>query len=88
MLESSATIWFGSLDSPGYLTTERACLEYGRAMFKVAEGENQPADIVAWLGINSFRTLNVAGNRESRTPGIEAMVERFLVAVFRKLPKE
>ena len=88
VLESSATIWFGSLDSHGYLTTERACLRYGRAMFKVAEGENQPADVVAWLGISSFRTLNVSGNRESRNPGIEANVERFLVAVFRKLAEE
>jgi hypothetical protein len=87
VFESSATTWFGSLDSPGYLTTERACLEYGRSMFKVAEGENQPADVVAWLRVNGFRVLNVAGHRESRNPGIEAMVERFLVAAFRQLAR-
>ncbi len=31
------------------------------------------------------KTLNVAGNRESRAPGIKGRVERFLGVVLRRL---
>lgn len=83
--ESSATIWFGSTDSAGFRTTERACLEWGRSMFRVIGGMTVPSDVVRWLEINGFKVLNVAGNRESGNPGIGEKAERFLLAVFRKL---
>jgi Circularly permutated YpsA SLOG family len=60
VFESSATIWFGNLSSPGCATTERACLDWGRVMFKVREGHTRPSEVVCWLGMNSFRSLNMA----------------------------
>ena len=68
-LEGSATIWLGRLDSPGCRATKRACLDWGRVMYKVVEGRTRPSDVVGWLGMNGFRSLNVAGNRESSNPG-------------------
>jgi hypothetical protein len=38
--------------------------------------------VADWLSRSRVGTLNVAGNRESNTPGIGGRVERFLVAVF------
>jgi hypothetical protein len=48
-LEASATVWFGSLDSQGSVTTHRACLDYGRAVFDVIEGTTRPSDVVRWI---------------------------------------
>jgi hypothetical protein len=43
------------------------------------------SDVADWIRAEEVRVLNVAGNRESSNPGIGARVERFLVAVFRRL---
>jgi hypothetical protein len=45
----------------------------------------KPSDVVAWLVRQRVKVLNVAGNRESRSPGIGGQVERFLGEVFRLL---
>jgi hypothetical protein len=67
------------------IVTHRACLDYGRSIFDVVEGRDRPSDVVAWLGTNGFKVLNVAGSRESRAPGIGERAEAYLVAVFRRL---
>jgi Circularly permutated YpsA SLOG family len=82
-LEASATIWFGSLTSAGSITTRRACLDYGRSIFDVVEGV-KPSDVVRWLLMSGFRSLNVAGHLESSNPGIGVRVERFILEVFRR----
>jgi hypothetical protein len=84
VFEASATIWLGTLDSPGYRTTERACLDWGRSMLKAVEG-TRPSEVVRWLRMNGWRSLNVAGNRESSNPGIGVRTERFLIRVFQLL---
>jgi len=38
----------------------------------------RPSDVTTWLVAGYFEVLNVAGNRESTSPGIGARVERFL----------
>jgi hypothetical protein len=83
-MEASATIWFGNLDSPGAITTHRAALHHGRSVFDVVEGTT-PSEVVRWLEMNGFRSLNCAGNRESSNPGIGERTERFLLAVFHQL---
>jgi hypothetical protein len=45
----------------------------------------RPDRFVAWLTERDVGTLNVAGNRESKAPGIGAWVEEYLAAVFRAL---
>ena len=73
------------MDSPGFTTTHRACMGWGRVCYAVADGETRPSDVAQWLGINGFKVLKVAGNSESIQPGIGDEVERFLLTVFRQL---
>jgi hypothetical protein len=73
------------LDSPGFLTTHRACGEYGRAVFDVIEATTWPSDVVRWIQANGWTSLNVTGNRESTATGIGERVERFLSAPFVRL---
>jgi hypothetical protein len=53
----------------------------------ITPSEVVPApDVVAWLRNHpQIQVLNVAGNRESKNPGIGERVERFLIAVFKRL---
>ena len=44
-----------------------------------------PADVAEWLVRNDVRVLNVAGNAENSSPGIEEYVTAFLGEVFRLL---
>ena len=46
----------------------------------------RPKDVAKWLVDNNVRVLNVAGNSEKRSPGIEETVEKFLLEVFALLP--
>jgi hypothetical protein len=85
--DSSATLRFGDLRSPGSIATHQACLAHGRSVYDVVEGRDRPSDVVAWLGTNGFKVLNVAGNRESTSPGIGERVERIVTAVFRQLER-
>jgi hypothetical protein len=85
--DSDATIWFGSIDTPGAKTTLRAIQEMGRAA-KIIKPDDliRPSAIAHWLARNSsIRRLNVAGNRESIEPGIGERVERFLSQVILQL---
>jgi Circularly permutated YpsA SLOG family len=76
--------WFGSLDPPRCLTTHQATPTHGRSILDVVDRVD-PSEVVARLSTNGFRSLNVAGNRESSNPGIGEWVERFLMAVFRRI---
>lgn len=75
-----ATIW----DSPGEVLTLGLCRKYGKPHLDVAPGGPlTPADAVAWLSAHAVRVLNVAGNSERTSPGIEEAVAGFLGEVFR-----
>jgi hypothetical protein len=46
------------------------------------------SDVVQWFGRNpQIKCLNIAGNRESKNPGIGERVEKFLMAVFKRVQK-
>jgi hypothetical protein len=45
----------------------------------------RPSDVARWVRENRVGVLNVAGNRESKAPGIGARLEAFLGRVFRRL---
>jgi hypothetical protein len=51
-------------------------------------GPSEGSSVATWIAENRIKVLNVAGNRESRSPGIGARVERFLTEVFRRLSHE
>jgi hypothetical protein len=77
--------------SRGSQLTIRAAMEYGRpnltsvVVFGKPIEPKRPACIVDWIAEHGIRVLNIAGNRESRSPGIGAWVERYLTEVFRLL---
>ena len=50
-------------------------------------GGDAAEEIARWLDAHRIRTLNVAGPRESRCPGIEARARALLVAVFSRLAR-
>jgi hypothetical protein len=44
---------------------------------------NRPQAVRDWLALRNPKTINIAGNRESKAPGIGAWVEAYLCEVFR-----
>ena len=84
MLDSNATVWFGTQDSLGYITTHNEALDAGRPFLIVVEAM-MASEVADWIEANAVPVLNVAGNRESKNPGISERVERFLAAVFTRL---
>jgi hypothetical protein len=87
--DSDATLIFAGNDpSPGTWKTIEACREYDRP-YRVVPVEREDGSarsrVAAWIADQNIRALNVAGDRESRTPGIEAKVEAFLAEVFREV---
>jgi hypothetical protein len=83
--DSDATVWFGDRTTPGAKATQRACEALGKPIVFVESGVSRPSMVARWLGVHpNISTLNVAGNRESNSPGIGGRVERFLGEVLRR----
>jgi hypothetical protein len=85
--DSDATLWFGTTDTPGAKTTLKACERMRKPVMKITPSHVVLAsDVVEWLLRNpQIERLNIAGNRESKNPGIGERVERFLTAVFKRV---
>jgi hypothetical protein len=85
--EADATLRFATnWAAPGELLTLKMCERYGRPHLDVTPGgAATPAQVADWLTQNNVRVLNVAGNTERASPGIEAAVTAFLAEVFRLL---
>lgn len=81
---SDATVIFsvGALDGGSQLTASIAAACGKPCMVIVCSEVNfgcvQPKDLRAWLQAKGIRILNVAGNREKKSPGIFEAVRRFL----------
>lgn len=87
--ESDGSLIFGDLSSPGSALTVKLCrkkfkpwkhvqLDWNRVVddrFKISQVD--VVDVRQWVVANSIRVLNIAGNRESRKPGMHTAVERF-----------
>ena len=77
---------FGERTSPGARGLITDCERLGRPLVWVAPGLSRPSHDVGFLRSSPHvRAVMVAGNRESRAPGIGGRVERFLCDVFRRL---
>ena len=86
---SHCTFWFdwhGDMRSPGFLCTRRAARDAGKD-FRVfrCKGFMVPESIATLLVRQNTAILNIAGNRESRAPGIGAFVEQFMREVLLSL---
>lgn len=81
---SSGTLLVGEYGTGGSRLTYDVALELTKPLFLLAF----PADEVepdainqfrSWLEAQQIQVLNVAGNRESQSPGIEEFTHRFLI---------
>ena len=73
--DSEATIIFGHTSSPGSKLTIRCCTTQGKPLL-INPNEKELAE---FLQEHQVKILNIAGNRESKSPGIEQSVKEFLV---------
>lgn len=76
--DSQATAWFGRTGSPGFHCTRSACAKYGRP-FRVIESAEALRAFVAEFNVV---VLNVAGNRESKNPGLRDRVVNLIREAF------
>lgn len=65
--DSNGTLLMGTIHSPGSRLTLRHC----QGLEKPWIINPTPSDLKKWLETYSIEVLNVAGNRESKNPGIE-----------------
>lgn len=76
---SDGTAWFGKTGSVGYHCTENACNKFKRS-FRVITTAQELRDFVTEFNI---QTLNVAGNRESKNPGIHRFTAETIIEAFK-----
>lgn len=84
--ETDGTFIFGASSSPGCRLTRKIAGELDKPLLILpwAAGED-PQDFEidrfrSWLVENNIKVLNVAGNRESKNPGITRAAYEFLLA--------
>ena len=79
---SDATFVFAAnISSSGTRLTIGSCIKYGKLHLL----NPTVAEIVEFIAKNNPRVINIAGNRESVTPGITARVEKLLIEAFRRM---
>jgi hypothetical protein len=84
--ESDCTIVIADrLDAGSQLTTD-LCRKLAKPMRFIPRNalpdEAEMAEVLAWLRAHPHGIVNIAGNRESKSPGIGAEVEAFLRKLF------
>lgn len=83
--EADATLRFATVwGSPGEVLTLSLCREHGKPHLDVNPwgGEVNPEEVARWIAATGARVLNVAGNSERTSPGIQESVVEFLGEVF------
>lgn len=85
--DADGTLIFGVASSAGSALTRKLCQQHGKPCFiqywtssmKAPWPSDATGKFRAWLSIHKIAVLNVAGNRESKNPGIAHAVEVFLL---------
>lgn len=72
---SDCTVLFGNMNSPGSKLTLHLCEVEDKA-YLINPTEKE---LIKWLEEYDIQILNVAGNRESKNPGIQTRVRDFLI---------
>jgi len=83
--DSSGTLLVGQYQTGGSRLTWEVAKEFNKPVFLLAF-PNPPGvldDFRSWLDQHDIRILNVAGNRESQSPGISEFTRKFLVQALR-----
>jgi hypothetical protein len=76
--DSDGTAWFGKLNSAGYHCTRDACDKHEKP-FRVISTPEALREFVEEFNID---VLNVAGNRESRNPGLHRFTAETIITAF------
>jgi putative molybdenum carrier protein len=77
--DSDGTVIFhhGTVDR-GTALTERLASRQHRPVLRLDVRSARPQELAEWIAREKITRLNVAGPRESRAPGLQAAVARFL----------
>ena len=78
VLDSDGTVIFCNVFSPGSLLTRRLCIKYTKPVIV----NPSSMELVNWIKEKNIKILNVAGNRESKNPGIGVTVKAILEVTF------
>jgi hypothetical protein len=83
VIDSDATlILYRTTLGGGTALTHRMAVKHGRPYLLVdLDSAHDPLGVRQWLADNQVRVLNVAGPRESSSPGIARQVQHYLIAV-------
>jgi hypothetical protein len=85
VMAAHGCLWFGNPHSPGGKLTLGLCANVAFIPMFVVLGQIKPIDVTRWIvghlldGEEDAVTLLVAGNRESKSPGIYARTKAFLL---------
>lgn len=86
---SLGTVWVGDPSTPGGKLTFRLCRQMDRPLTTLnIDVIDVPSARALLDWITDGCVVNVAGNRESKSPGIGARAEAFLVELFRLIRSE
>jgi len=79
---SDVTFIFSSnISSSGTRLTMNSCIKFDKKYLLNPKLE----DIISFIQLNNPKIINIAGNRESVSPGITARVEKLLIDAFRRI---
>jgi len=82
ILDSDGTVIFGLVSSVGSRMTREMCKQNGKPWLVIESFDETYFRLFGeWVLINQIKVLNVAGNRESKSPGIQNKVRNFLIEV-------
>jgi len=78
--DSSGTLLIGQYRTGGSRLTFEVAKQLNKPLFLVAFGNTPNVDeFRRWLEQNKIQVLNIAGNRESQSPGIAEFTRQFLL---------
>lgn len=99
--DADATILFlcpMHVNSPGSECTKKAIENYGKPWYTLpvqrgGSGRNEVSelflsDTVKWIQDNDIKILNIAGNRESKCPGIQRAVKEYMEKLIGKVNEQ
>jgi len=86
VLDSDMTIIVAQSWSPGSTLTREACFKHKRPVFHVHttdfDDKRSKEEVLRWILPRPHEVINIAGNRESVSPGIEKAATEFLYELF------
>ena len=98
IIAADGTLIFGGLQSSGSALTLQLCEDRnkpclfipwsGRKFRPIATNSAYVLHTKLWIEREGIETLNVAGNRESKNPGIHVATKNFIVDLIAELKKE